>query len=923
MATSTTWKKNPYIIGRPITEPEMFFGRRELFNFITDSLSQGTKVTLLHGQRRIGKSSVLRHIPNFVPLEEFVFIQFDLQDQARKPLTQVLHSLSKEISNRLEKLLKIKVIPCPLEELEQNLDFFVDAFLPKVYEHLSDKNLVLLLDEFDALSDPVENAAIDHFFPYLQSIIYKQEKLFLIPVVGRRLSDMPTLLGLFREAPHREIGLLDERSIRELITKPVESVLEYTSEAIESIFKLTSGHPYFTQVLCNVVFAYARDEEKTSVTQEDVEMMVDKAIETGEGGLTWFRDGLPIAERVFFSAVAEYQEKIASTHEEKVNTTRSGTKNPWELLEQNGIVITEELRNAAQNLVEWGFIREEQANTFAVIIELVRLWLVKRSPLRNEIWELEKLSPEAQKMYKHVKKIGQQNSNQAIKLYEKILKLNPNHLHALLDFVEKFVEPQNSSSVDLKTIKQFQRAYIIDPLRTHDGFVTILLTFGRSLMLEGKGDEAREIFAGVLQLSPDDIQAKQARLGLSRLNPFVVGTPVRPNQFIGRQKEVEEILSTISYCGHIAIYGEQGLGKTSLLHYITSPDILRINRIHPLDIIILYLDFSTFSVVNFWSQVESKLTSKANSDPMINIFTHERQLRGGSGVQKILRASNDKSRKQLIVLAIDNFDGVLKQQTKSVTSFLTELLEYTTPNTGRVLLSLIISTELKLNELWKRLGLGFQPFFNLFHQSIPLNPFDRTEAATLMAKMPEVFALSEEERTWVNYIAGNHPFLLQAALYTLFQSQVENNPFEVNTITKELMDILNSYFSKIFNGLTDNEKQLLLHISLRNTEWRAGIQLITGKVQLSNISRENRPSLVDLEGRGLIRLTQVGTTALYLLFTPLMEWWILKNPPKLNNDSGYHVQVERLRKLDLLPENWARSPQNISKKEVEPILSSG
>ncbi|NJN48892.1 MAG: hypothetical protein HC805_02685 [Alkalinema sp. RL_2_19] len=51
-------RKNPYIIGRPVSESDRFFDRENLFRFLTDSLPQA-QVILLHGQRRIGKSSVL------------------------------------------------------------------------------------------------------------------------------------------------------------------------------------------------------------------------------------------------------------------------------------------------------------------------------------------------------------------------------------------------------------------------------------------------------------------------------------------------------------------------------------------------------------------------------------------------------------------------------------------------------------------------------------------------------------------------------------------------------------------------------------------------------------------------------------------------------------------------------------------------
>src|SRR5215510_4032529 len=133
MATSVDWKDNPYIIGRPIYEPELFFGREELFQFLTDHLSKRAKVILLYGQRRIGKSTVLRQVPNFVHLQEFVFVPFDLQDQTRLPLSRVLHNLAKDIIDHLS----LENVAPPLRAaLEANPNVFDQDFLPKVYQVL-------------------------------------------------------------------------------------------------------------------------------------------------------------------------------------------------------------------------------------------------------------------------------------------------------------------------------------------------------------------------------------------------------------------------------------------------------------------------------------------------------------------------------------------------------------------------------------------------------------------------------------------------------------------------------------------------------------------------------------------------------------------------------------------------------------------
>ncbi|NEO65678.1 MAG: ATP-binding protein, partial [Moorea sp. SIO4G2] len=96
---NSTVPRNPYIIGRPIDEndPELFWGRRSLFRFIEDNLRNKTKVMIVYGQRRIGKSSILRHIPKSVDLDNFAFVPFDLESYSHKSLGEVLEELATEI----------------------------------------------------------------------------------------------------------------------------------------------------------------------------------------------------------------------------------------------------------------------------------------------------------------------------------------------------------------------------------------------------------------------------------------------------------------------------------------------------------------------------------------------------------------------------------------------------------------------------------------------------------------------------------------------------------------------------------------------------------------------------------------------------------------------------------------------------------
>ncbi|WP_019499689.1 SUMF1/EgtB/PvdO family nonheme iron enzyme [Pseudanabaena sp. PCC 6802] len=447
--------RNPYIVGRPIAEPELFFGRESLFEFIHDQLENHQQVILLHGQRRIGKSSVLAQIPNFVGKGEFVFVLFDLQDKAKLPLERVLQNLATKI---LDRLMDVTELPRDaagemLSQIATNNNIFADDFLPRISELLAGKPLVLLLDEFDVLNNYQPDAAVEHFFPHLQELLERYQDLFVIPVIGRQPEDLDKLLHLFRRAPNQRIGLLDRTSATRLIVEPVKGILTYEPDAIQAILALTSGHPYFTQVMCAAVFNRARAEEREVVTAEDVRDAVDDAIELGEGGLAWFRDGLHISDRVFFYAVAESQVQDSD---------------PVTLLESHGVAMTESLRMAGDRLVSGGYIQEvdrTEIPRYRVEVELVRRWLVQRYPLRRGIEELEEVDLEAKRLYEEATQARQHGTpDRAIPLYESVLSANPNHFSAMFDLAEAYLEEYQ---ID-RAVELFDRAYLVNPLKAKE-----------------------------------------------------------------------------------------------------------------------------------------------------------------------------------------------------------------------------------------------------------------------------------------------------------------------------------------------------------------------------------------------------------------------------------------------------------------------
>lgn len=500
--------KNPYIIGRPVSETELFFDRENLFQFLSDSLPQA-QVILLHGQRRIGKSSVLTQIPYQLADEPYEFVVLSLEGKSQKPLAAVLSDLARDIHDHLE-------LPFPIPtaaELQTTPDLFADRFLVDTQEYIEqcygDRELVLLFDEFDTLGNFHPDAAATHLFPYLSEVIERHRFLHIIPVIGRRLQDLPTLLGLFRTAPTFEIGLLNRTDTDALVTEPSDQVMFFEPGALDAIWQLTAGHPYFTQVMCFALFSQAREDDWWQITAEDVDRVINRALELGEGGLAWFWDGLPIPERVFFAAAAE----VAEIKRQEDPTLPNGhievkEGDPLALLEDSGIILTDCLHKAQRNLLDWHYLRQikrvdaaetVERGSYQITIELVRRWLIRRHGIKQEIWELEGLEPDVQKDYQNGREFRQQQHfYQAIQAYETVLATNPNHISALFELAESLLATQAYS----RAIELFERAYQIDRLRALDGLVRANLGYAKLLSEREQFNEAWEVLDRIEQLDP-------------------------------------------------------------------------------------------------------------------------------------------------------------------------------------------------------------------------------------------------------------------------------------------------------------------------------------------------------------------------------------------------------------------------------------
>jgi ABC-type branched-subunit amino acid transport system substrate-binding protein len=477
---------NPYIIGGRITDTNRFFGREKFFNDINYYLkTDNVKLILLHGQRRIGKSSVIAQIPNKLGTDEFVFISFDFQDTVNSSHQKIIHSIAIGIIDKIET--KNEILTHLAENIPSNIEIFSREFLPTVYQQLGNKKLVLLWDEFDVLTerDTESDTDIKNFCDYILQLQKRDQKLFIIPVVGRHISKLPKLVSSLREALNIEIGLLKKEDTQKLIIQPDKNVLNYEEEAIEAIFQLSAGHPYVTQCICSAIYNLARDRYNQtnvlpqSINGHDVESIVDKAIELAEGGLDWFWGGLTTEQQVIFAAAAEAQ-----------NIPIKENEPPQLMLLRNHGIETEYLKKADEQLRKYGFLDNNR-----VKVEFVRRWLVKSHKLKDEISNLETVKQEnINKLLSVADDLREHDDTRAVQTYELALKFNPNNFKTVTSLADEYLKIQELN----KACELYERAYqfysFIGNINKQESVLQPLLTVAEKYSKSENFEQALKIY---------------------------------------------------------------------------------------------------------------------------------------------------------------------------------------------------------------------------------------------------------------------------------------------------------------------------------------------------------------------------------------------------------------------------------------------
>jgi tetratricopeptide (TPR) repeat protein len=486
---------NPYIL-TPLTDTVGFYGRDAVLQFVRNTLTAPYQnVVVLYGQRRIGKTSVLYQLtsPEHAP-PGFRPVYFDLQGRAEHRLELVLFGLAREIARCLH-------IPAPQRADFAEESFFQYGFLPEVYKALEGDRLLVLVDEFDVLGgEEVTPAAAYHkLFGYLQDLLIDEHRgLAFVFVVGRRLDELPSRIkATFKSAQCKRISVLDRHAAESLIREPASGTVAWSDGAVVRLLALTAGHPYLLQLLCYELFERCIRSGNQEVPPEAVDdELVSTAMELGMGGLAWFWDEFPPAERFLLSAIA--------------HLTQSGSpatlRQIGDALDEHGVRLQGmELSTAPTVLDEWEVIESAGRDAYRFRVEFVRRWILTKHSLDEAKRELERVSARAVALYERGRRMHRQGDLAgAAAEYRRALAANPNHARARLGLAQALFE---GGRLDV-AVEAFEKAYRLDPDSAREGLLSAHRDLAAALEAEGLLDQSRIHYQRVLDVNPLDTSAR-------------------------------------------------------------------------------------------------------------------------------------------------------------------------------------------------------------------------------------------------------------------------------------------------------------------------------------------------------------------------------------------------------------------------------
>jgi AAA+ ATPase superfamily predicted ATPase len=375
---------NPYIVGNPIRTSDMFFGRDDDFQFARQKLTseRAGLVLVFCGERRSGKTSMLFQILDGRLGREFLPVLIDMQYFAAISRDQdfyasVVREIVRAVYPEAEQHERRQRFNLPSDSAAQSFELILDDAMTA---H-PDKTFLFLFDEYEILESKIDRGELSHMvIPYLAGLLERKRRISFIFTGSRTLEERPTqhwrvMIG---KAQYRKISYLSPADTERLIVRPVAGRVQYAGAAVASILRLTSGQPFYTQVICQNLVDYLNEARRVTIEPSDVSAIVDTIVDNPLPQMIYFWDSLPFDQKIALSLLSESLGDEAAW----ANASRLLT-----MATDNGVPVgmsVAALEVALERLFEQELLEKSGERMFRYRIDLLRHWIRRM----HSIWQV-------------------------------------------------------------------------------------------------------------------------------------------------------------------------------------------------------------------------------------------------------------------------------------------------------------------------------------------------------------------------------------------------------------------------------------------------------------------------------------------------------------------------------------------------------
>ena len=374
-------------------------------------------------------------------------------------------------------------------------------------------------------------------------------------------------------------------------------------------------------------------------------------------------------------------------------------------------------------------------------------------------------------------------------------------------------------------------------------------------------------------------------------NPYFNRIAIKdPEYFYGRKEEVGYIFSLLRNTQSCSIVGPRRIGKSSLINYISEPNVIKANGFNPEEFIFVPIDLEGLGELTqseFFSMIIEEIRNRIIQDDlrksMEKILVNEnvRFL----DLKNIFRELSSLGKK--VVFLLDEFELITSNKNLD-SNFFSGLRNLANSfEVGYITSSNVPLLELTLSQ--ETLG---SPFFNFFTQ-VDLGLMDDDSALTLITNPAQEFNLSfsKEVIEFIKQTAGPHPFFIQILCFHFFKWHNDHGTIDTSDfpeITKRFLAEAQPHFQYFWNHLSKDEQNVVQRIKSKDKEINAMV---------------NQPHVRNLKRKAMIVTGPEGHQIFSNAFQKFISTILgdtIKGPPSDELLDSAEVKAETTTKLDVI-----------------------